>query len=70
AEPAVQQFVELMRGMLQQNGLTPEAFAQRVFDGIRQRQFWLIPQPEAFDEMFRQKAAGILERRNPSLPQF
>ncbi|HEY0916578.1 MAG TPA: SDR family NAD(P)-dependent oxidoreductase [Solimonas sp.] len=69
-EPAVRQFVELMRGMLQQNGLTPEAFAQRVFDGLRQRQFWLIPQPEAFDELFRQKAADVLARRDPVLPSF
>jgi len=69
-EPAVQQFVELMRRMLQQNGLTPEAFAQRVFEGIAQQQFWLIPQPEAFDEAFRQKAADVLARRNPVLPRF
>ncbi|HSW11844.1 MAG TPA: SDR family NAD(P)-dependent oxidoreductase [Solimonas sp.] len=69
-EPAAQQFVELMRGMLQQNGLTPDAFAQRVFDGVAQGQFWLIPQPEALDDAFRQKAADVLARRNPVLPKF
>lgn len=68
--PAVQQFVDLMRGMLQQNGLTPDQFAERVFEGIRQGQFWLIPQPEAFDEIFRQKAADVLARTNPVLPKF
>jgi len=70
ADPASQQFVEVMRRMLQEHGLTPEPFAERVFAGIRERQFWLIPQPEAFDEPFRQKAADVLARRNPVLPKF
>ena len=67
-QPAVQQFVELMRGMLTQHGLTPDEFAVRVFDGIAQGQYWLIPQPEAFDTPFAQRNADIAARRNPRLP--
>lgn len=68
--PAAQQFVETMRGMLAMHGLTPEVFAERVFDGIRNNQFWLIPQPEALDDALRQKCEDILARRNPVLPKF
>lgn len=69
-DPAAQQFVDVMRRMLQENGLTPDQFAERVFAGIRERQFWLIPQPEAFDAGFRQKADDVLARRNPAPLKF
>jgi NAD(P)-dependent dehydrogenase (short-subunit alcohol dehydrogenase family) len=69
-DPAVQQFVELMRGMLTQHGLTPEEFAGRVFAGVEQNQFWLIPQPETLNQALQQKCADILARRNPVLPRF
>jgi NADP-dependent 3-hydroxy acid dehydrogenase YdfG len=70
AHPAVQQFVEVMRGMLTQHGLTPDEFARRVFAGVAQNQFWLIPQPETLDQALRQKCEDILARRNPVLPRF
>jgi NAD(P)-dependent dehydrogenase (short-subunit alcohol dehydrogenase family) len=66
--PAVQGFVDHLRGMLANQGLEPDAFADRVFAGIAQRQFWLIPQPEALDDSYRQKTESILARRNPTLP--
>ncbi|MGH8505930.1 MAG: SDR family NAD(P)-dependent oxidoreductase [Stenotrophobium sp.] len=68
--PVVGGFVRTMREMLTQNGLEPEAFAQRVFDGIRAGQFWLIPQPEVFDQPYRAHADSVLARRNPCLPQY
>lgn len=70
AAPAVQQFVGTMKSMLSQYGLAPDAFAARVFDGITQNRFWLIPQPEALDDALRQKCEDILARRNPVLPSF
>ena len=33
--PEVRGFVDTMRAMLNAHGLTPDAFAARVFDGIR-----------------------------------
>ncbi len=68
ADPAAQAFVDNMRSLLTQHGLTPDQFAERVFAGIAQGQYWLIPQPEAFDEPFRQRNEDIAARRNPRLP--
>ncbi|WP_175710362.1 hypothetical protein [Burkholderia ambifaria] len=45
----MQGFVDTMRAMLNAHGLTPDAFAARVFDGIREGRYWLIPQPETID---------------------
>ncbi len=68
--PAVEGFVRTMREMLAQHGISPEAFADRVFDGLGKGLFWLIPQPEALDEALRQQVDDVLARRNPQLPQF
>lgn len=64
--PATQQFVAAMREMLTANGLKPESFAERVFEGIRQGRYWLIPQPEALDDPLRQRTEAILARREPA----
>ena len=64
--PATQQFVASMREMLTANGLAPESFAERVFEGIRQGRYWLIPQPEALDDPLRQRIEAILARREPA----
>lgn len=69
-EPAVQKFVDDLRSMLSKHGLSPDAFAELVFDGVQKGQFWLIPQPEAFDEGYRQRTEGVLARRNPKLPRL
>jgi short-subunit dehydrogenase len=65
--PEVQAFVDSMRSMLTAHGLTPDQFAERVFEGIRQGQYWLIPQPEIIDGALQQRTEGILARRNPEL---
>ncbi len=68
--PAVQGFVDHLRGMLQNHGLDPDEFADRVFEGVARRQFWLIPQPEAFDDAYRRRADAVLARENPVLPNL
>jgi len=68
AGAAAQAFVDNMRGMLEQHGLTPDEFAGPVFEGIAAGRYWLIPQPEAFDELFRQRNEDIIARRNPRMP--
>lgn len=68
AGAAAQAFVDNMRAMLEQHGITPDQFAERVFAGVEAGRYWLIPQPEAFDELFRQRNEDILARNNPRLP--
>lgn len=64
-QPATQQFVETLRAMLSEHGLQPDEFAERVFSGIRQNLFWLLPQPETIDAQLQQRVEDILARRNP-----
>ncbi|MBN3818304.1 SDR family NAD(P)-dependent oxidoreductase [Paraburkholderia sp. Se-20369] len=68
--PEVRGFVDTMRTMLSAHGLTPDAFAERVFDGIRDGRYWLIPQPETIDGALQRRTADILAARDPSLPSF
>ncbi|WP_175793203.1 SDR family NAD(P)-dependent oxidoreductase [Burkholderia ambifaria] len=68
--PEVQGFVDTMRAMLNAHGLTPDAFAARVFDGIRDGRYWLIPQPETIDGVLQRRTADILAARDPSLPSL
>lgn len=64
--PATQQFVGAMRELLTANGLDAATFAERVFAGIRDGQYWLLPQPEAIDDALRLRTDAILARREPA----
>ncbi len=64
--PEVQQFVEYLRVLLTQHGLSPDEFAELVYGGIADGAFWIIPQPHAFDDGFRKRVEDILARRNPT----
>jgi NADP-dependent 3-hydroxy acid dehydrogenase YdfG len=66
ATEASRQFVDSLVGMLETRGLTAEQFAPRVFDAIDRGEYWIIPQPEAFDELFIARNETIAARRNPS----
>jgi NAD(P)-dependent dehydrogenase (short-subunit alcohol dehydrogenase family) len=68
--PEVQQFVDYLRVLLTQHGLSPDEFAELVFGGIQDGKFWIIPQPHAFDEGFRKRVEDILARRNPETHQY
>ena len=68
AAAPVQKFVDTLRKMLSDNGLSPDDFADRVYDSIQKNQFWIIPQPEAFDEGYRGRTEDVLARRNPRIP--
>lgn len=68
--PEVQQFVDYLRVLLTQHGLSPDEFAELVFGGVQDGQFWIIPQPHAFDEGFKARVEGILARRNPVTHQY
>lgn len=62
---ASRQFVDTLVGMLDTYGLTADEFAPRVFDAIERGEYWIIPQPEAFDDLFRARNETISARRNP-----
>ncbi len=68
--PEVQQFVDYLRKLLTENGLSPDEFAELVFGGIADGKFWIIPQPFAFDEGFKKRVDDILARRNPTSHQY
>jgi NAD(P)-dependent dehydrogenase (short-subunit alcohol dehydrogenase family) len=67
-EPAARAFVDHMRALLKQHGLGPEPFAERVFAGLREGRYWLIPQPEALDAPLQQRHEDLMARRTPRLP--
>ncbi len=58
-------FVEQMLSMTEQFGLSPDAFAARVFDAIDNGDYWIIPQPESFDPGFEARNAIISGRKQP-----
>jgi len=68
AGDATRGFVAQLVQMLDQYGVTPDEFADRVFAGIAQNLFWLVPQPEALDDGLRARTEGILARSTPTLP--
>jgi NADP-dependent 3-hydroxy acid dehydrogenase YdfG len=61
-----EQFHGVMTDMLEENGLEPDAFAALVFDGIARGDYWIIPQPEAFDDGFAARN-DIITKRSPPL---
>ena len=51
---------------MMERGIAPEVVAEAVLEAIRLNQFWIMTHPE-YDEAIRQRAEGILDRRNPAL---
>jgi NAD(P)-dependent dehydrogenase (short-subunit alcohol dehydrogenase family) len=58
-------FKKVMTDMLEANGLTGEEFAPLVLDAVARGDYWIIPQPEAFDGGFAARNAAITARQNP-----
>jgi NAD(P)-dependent dehydrogenase (short-subunit alcohol dehydrogenase family) len=63
---ASRDFHGVMTSMLDANGLTPDAFAPLVFDAIERGDYWIIPQPETFDDGFHARNDSIEKRRQPT----
>lgn len=63
---ASRQFVDLLTHLTEANGMTADEFAPLVFDAIGRGEYWIIPQPEAFDDGFRARNETIAARRAPS----
>lgn len=58
-------FHTAMIDLLEQHGLTGDEFAPLVLDAVDRGEYWIIPQPEAFDEGFAARCETIAERRQP-----
>lgn len=63
---AAYRFHDLMTSMLDANGLEPDAFAALTFDAIARGDYWIIPQPEAFDDGFAARNTIITKRSPPT----
>lgn len=64
-EAGIVEAVAQMRDYTIQGGITPDELARRAFAGIDAGEFWLIPQPETVDDVFRERVNNVLNRRNP-----
>ena len=56
-------YPEAMRTRVE-HGMAPEEIAERVFEAVRDDQFWILTHPE-FDELIYARCEGMLARRNP-----
>jgi NAD(P)-dependent dehydrogenase (short-subunit alcohol dehydrogenase family) len=59
-------FVAQMVSMSEEYGLSPDAFAARVFASIDKGDYWIFPQPGSFDPGFEARNAIISARQQPS----
>jgi NAD(P)-dependent dehydrogenase (short-subunit alcohol dehydrogenase family) len=62
--PAAEQMEQLVRGLLAQ-GMPPLEVAERVFEAVRDRRFYILPHPQ-YKDMVRTRLEDILEERDPT----
>ncbi len=60
------EFEAMVRGLVE-TGVSPESIADKVFEAIREQQFWILTHPE-MDASIRARVDGMLARRNPVVP--
>lgn len=65
--PQTAEFMEMLRGMNDENGMTPDEFAPLVFGAIEREEYWIVPQPEMLDTGLRDRTEMILARRSPTV---
>ena len=59
-------FMNMMRGMTSENGMTPDEFAPLVFKAVERNEYWIVPQSEMLDTGLRDRTEMILARRGPT----
>jgi short-subunit dehydrogenase len=67
APPQTAEFMDMLRGMNAENGMTPDEFAPLVFEAIKRGEYWIVPHPEMLDTGLRDRTQMILERRQPAI---
>jgi len=60
------EFMTMLRGMNDENGMTPDEFAPIVFAAIERGEYWILPHPEMLDEGLRARTEMILQRHQPT----
>ncbi|MFC4605774.1 SDR family NAD(P)-dependent oxidoreductase [Rhodococcus kronopolitis] len=55
-----------MQGFLRERGVTPEAAAQSLFDGLAAGEFWIYTDPERADVLLRQRAERLTGHLPPA----
>lgn len=63
--PATQQFVQTMRDMLAENGMSPDELAERAFAGLERNDYWLIPHPEHLFGALAKRVEAIVLQKAP-----
>jgi len=66
APSETEEFMTMLRGMNDENGMTPDEFAPIVFEAIERGEYWIVPHPEMLDSGLRERTDMILERRHPT----
>jgi NAD(P)-dependent dehydrogenase (short-subunit alcohol dehydrogenase family) len=64
---SIAQHLALMKGMLSSQGMTPAEAAERIFEGIAARQFWVSTHPEMTRQMAQARAAYLAAQARPSM---
>lgn len=58
-EPATREMLDVMRGHLREDGITPDEAARRILDGIAERRFWIPTHPQRFADIAARRAAML-----------
>lgn len=66
APPQTAEFMDMLRGMNDENGMTPGELAKLVFEAIERGEYWIFPHPDMLDTGLRDRTKMILERRQPT----
>lgn len=59
-------FMAMLRGMSDENGMSPDALAALVFDAIGRGEYWIIPHPELLDAPLLERTRMIIDRSAPT----
>ena len=59
-------FMAMLRGMSDENGMSPDELAALVFDAIGRGDYWIIPHPEMLDQPLRDRTKMIIDRKPPT----
>jgi short-subunit dehydrogenase len=59
-------FMDMLRGMNDENGMSPDELAKIAFNAIERGEYWITPHPEMLDEPLQDRTKMIIERRSPT----
>lgn len=59
-------FMDMLRGMNDENGMSPDELAEIVFGAVERGEYWIIPHPEMLDAPLRKRTEMIVERASPT----